>query len=296
MDLSQGEFKLLLVEENGHIQQRMEEILGGSYGLCFASNGAQFWAVLEEELPDLILLSISLPDCSGFDLLKQLKSKEETKELPVIILIEREEQEAAERGFLLGAVDYIRKPIQDEVILLKARVRTQIRILEQVKKIERLGLVDTATGVSNRHFFDNQLGYEWSRAVREQQPISLLLIDVAYANSPSRENRKDRAEQLRFWAQSLGTCVTRKVDIFCRFEKERFAALLPGTGEEGAQVVAQRLKNRVKEIEQSQLGNEHHVGIVSVGWASAQPKQGDAHSQLLRRTEHALQKAKEALA
>jgi putative two-component system response regulator len=78
------------------------------------------------EPPDLILLDVMMPEMDGYEVCRHLKSDSQTAEIPVIFLTAKSEIEDELKGFELGAVDYIVKPISPPIVL--ARVRTHLRL------------------------------------------------------------------------------------------------------------------------------------------------------------------------
>lgn len=89
------------------------------------------------EMPDLCLLDIKMPDMNGFDTLKALRTSEKGKELPVVFLTADESQSAETKGLSLGAMDFIKKPFVPEVLVLRARhiidlVRLQRNLAQEV--------------------------------------------------------------------------------------------------------------------------------------------------------------------
>lgn len=87
-----------------------------------------------EVKPDLILLDILMPDMDGFETCRRLKADESTRNIPVIFLTALTGVEDKVKGFELGGVDYITKPIKQEEVL--ARVKTHLQIVNQKKQLE----------------------------------------------------------------------------------------------------------------------------------------------------------------
>jgi PleD family two-component response regulator len=112
----------------------------------------------------------------GFEVLRRLKDNPATQHIPVIFITGLDSDADEEKGLNLGALDYITKPFKEAII--RARVRTHMRLIHHMRLIERLGLLDPLTGLANRRSFDEHMAREWASAVREQHPISLLMMDV----------------------------------------------------------------------------------------------------------------------
>lgn len=90
-----------------------------------ADNGEEALLIVAEETPDLIVLDWMLPNVSGIEVCRRLKSRAETKAVPIIMLSARSEETDLVRGLETGADDYMVKPYS--VAELMARVRTQLR-------------------------------------------------------------------------------------------------------------------------------------------------------------------------
>jgi putative two-component system response regulator len=104
------------------------EALQDDYELIVAINGVEAIELLEEQKPDLILLDIMMPEINGYDVLKMLKKNVDLETIPVILLSAITDSDSKNKGFSLGAVDYVTKPF--EIVEVKARVKTQLRLEE----------------------------------------------------------------------------------------------------------------------------------------------------------------------
>lgn len=118
--------KVLVIDDYKIIISLIEKLLGKEFEVFSAMNGKEGIKIAEELLPDLILLDIDMPDLSGFDVIKILKEKNSTKDIPVIFLTGRNKAEDIIKGLELGGVDYINKPFNFKE--LKLRVNTHIKL------------------------------------------------------------------------------------------------------------------------------------------------------------------------
>ncbi|MDR2560394.1 MAG: response regulator [Holophagales bacterium] len=91
--------------------------LDGYYDVLTLNSGQKLLKVLERNIPDLILLDVEMPDMSGYDVIKQLKEKSETNQIPVIFLTAKTDGDSEFEGFSLGAIDYITKPFFPPLLL-----------------------------------------------------------------------------------------------------------------------------------------------------------------------------------
>lgn len=95
------------------------------FRVCRAENGEEALIVVDEDMPDIIVLDWMMPNLSGLEVCRRLKTRRETRGIPVIMLSARSEEVDKVRGLETGADDYVVKPYS--VVELMARVRTQLR-------------------------------------------------------------------------------------------------------------------------------------------------------------------------
>jgi putative two-component system response regulator len=118
---------VLVVDDSKESLQVLNEVLGDRHQVRLASNGEQaLRAANQAPKPDVILLDIMMPGMDGYEVCRQLKSNSVTADIPVIFLTGKTRVEDAQRGFDLGCVDYITKPILPPIVI--ARVRTHVAL------------------------------------------------------------------------------------------------------------------------------------------------------------------------
>ena len=146
---------VLIVDDEPANLKVMREILGDQYRLSFAKSGEAALTLLEKELPKLILLDIMMPHMNGFEVCEHVKLNPKTAHIPIIFVTALGDESDEYKGFELGAVDYITKPISPAIV--RARVKTHLSLVqaEQLKQahvdlVQRLGRAaeykDTDTG------------------------------------------------------------------------------------------------------------------------------------------------------
>jgi diguanylate cyclase (GGDEF)-like protein len=106
------------------------------YEVIAAENAEEALEILEEELPDIILLDVMMPGMDGYTLCRHLKQQQRLAEIPVIFITAKSGTQDVVEGFAAGAVDYVAKPFQRPEVL--ARVRNHIRLHEALVELERL--------------------------------------------------------------------------------------------------------------------------------------------------------------
>ncbi len=121
-------------------------------------------------------------------------------------------------------------------------------------------LQDPETGLFDGHFATLKLDEEWKRAHRFHQPLSLLLLDVGFVKDLSDADR--RAALAESAGVFLNAC--RDIDVLARFSSDVFLFLLPGTGAEGAQVLADRIVDSLAERLQGMVTSRPAAGLATV--------------------------------
>ena len=126
--------KILVVDDTPTNLSLLEEILEGDYSISIAQSGTQALSITEKFQPDLILLDVNMPGMDGFETCQKLKSREATRNIPVIFITARTEPEDVIQGFSEGGVDYITKPFNYSEVV--ARVQTHIKNQQLIRELE----------------------------------------------------------------------------------------------------------------------------------------------------------------
>lgn len=121
-----------------NIQIAMNILKEESYSFSFASDGLEALELVKIESFDLILLDIMMPKVDGFEVCRQLKLMEESKDIPIIFLTARTDIDSISKGFLVGGIDYIIKPFHADELL--SRVKTHLELAKAKKVLEENNL------------------------------------------------------------------------------------------------------------------------------------------------------------
>jgi putative two-component system response regulator len=129
--------KVLLVDDNTTNLQLLHETLDGlGYKLLIAKNGRAALTIAQKARPSIILLDIMMPEMDGYEVCRRLKSDKKTAQIPVIFITALVDDEDEAKGLALGAVDYITKPINPE--LVRARVHNHLELKRHRDRLENL--------------------------------------------------------------------------------------------------------------------------------------------------------------
>lgn len=290
--MKKNTFSILVVDDERSNLDVLTFILKNQYSVQVAKSGAVALKRARDQKPDLILLDIMMPDMDGFEVLAELKAQDETRHIPVIFITGLARVEDEEKGFLLGAVDYILKPFNTSIV--KARVRTHMRIVKQSRTIERIGMIDALTDIPNRRSLDQRLDIEWEHCLRSGIPLSLLIVDVDKFKVYNDTYGHPQGDLLlQSLAQTLSSTLKRADDFVARMGGEEFAVLLPGIGRDGALNVAESLRTNVEAMEISDTANTAVTGVtISVGVTTITPTADDTIGAFIAKADAALYEAK----
>jgi diguanylate cyclase (GGDEF)-like protein len=186
-------------------------------------------------------------------------------------------------------------PIFDERGRLSAVVET-LRDMTDEKTaqtaLEQLATRDGLTGLANRRCFDNTLQAEWARAMRQQQPLSLLMVDVDNFKAYNDANGHLGGDECLKRIATAVASEMRTNDLVARYGGEEFAVILPNQSLKGAACVAERIRTRVEQLQvPNRLALGEHV-TVSVGAATALASPDHSASELVAIADAALYRAK----
>ena len=118
---------LLLVDDNPDFLAFMRLTLSAQYHLLTASNGEEAWKIIPEALPDMVISDVMMPVTDGITLCRRIKEDIRTSHIPVILLTAKSAKESQLTGLEAGADDYIGKPFNMDMLLLKIRHLVELR-------------------------------------------------------------------------------------------------------------------------------------------------------------------------
>jgi diguanylate cyclase (GGDEF)-like protein len=179
-------------------------------------------------------------------------------------------------------------------LMLAALEFSQAALLKANHQLSLLASLDGLTGIANRRRFDECIMTEWQRAIREQHPLSLILIDVDYfKNYNDTYGHLLGDDCLKKIAEILQKMSQRATDLAARYGGEEFVLVLPNTSQYGAQKVAQRIKAAIahQTIHHKSSSVSKYITL-SMGIMTIIPNTMMEMADFIRRTDQALFKAK----
>ncbi len=167
--------EILVVDDSKMNQLVLKNILQEEYNVVCASSGREMFQLLEQISPKLILLDVIMPELDGFEIIQKLKASEQYCKIPVIFITGLDDSASEEKGFMLGAIDYITKPFKENVV--RARVRSYVQLYDFIRQTEMMGQNDGLTGLYNKKMTEMQIKKQLS-ADPPLKSGALMIIDI----------------------------------------------------------------------------------------------------------------------
>lgn len=279
---------ILIVDDEISNIEIMNAVLEDTYEVCFATSGEQAIDVARAALPDLILLDVLMPGIDGYDVCRSLKKDRLLADVPVIFTTGLTDREAEERGLLLGAIDYVRKPI--DPVILSARVRNHIEMKQMRDQLAEMAVTDALTGLSNRRHLEKMLDIETARLARSGEWLSVIMIDIDFFKSFNDTYGHVAGDRcIAMVASALNRAARRASDLTARYGGEEFACVLPNTDHAAAMKVAQDIRTQVQALAIPHMASSINPHVtVSVGVASARCFPGMSATQWIENADRQL--------
>ncbi len=116
---------IFIVDDDPDVRDLVEyKLVQNGHDVLCATNGQDALRLVPEVMPELLLLDVMMPGISGFDVLETLRADASTRELPIIMLTAKAQEADTDRGFTLGANDYVLKPFSPRELM--SRVSAQL--------------------------------------------------------------------------------------------------------------------------------------------------------------------------
>lgn len=306
---------VLLVDDQAMVGEAVRRTLLNQPGIDFhyCSDPAKAIMVAEQIRPTVILQDLVMPGIDGLTLVRRYRASSATSEIPIVVLSTTEDPAVKGDAFAAGANDYLVKlPSQIELV---ARIRyhsksysnqlqrdeayralreSQQQLTEKNIELERLTHLDGLTEICNRRHFNEHIQLEWSRSLRDQSPLSVLMIDIDdFKQYNDTYGHLSGDEALKQVASTLQLNANRSTDLVARYGGEEFALIMTTTPLTGASFMAEKLREAVRALQLVHGGSTvaRHL-TVSVGGASTIPERGGSSLQLIEAADKALYEAK----
>ncbi len=274
--------KILIVDDDRRYLESLELLLSAHYEVITDSDSLNTLGIAMSQHPYLILLDLNMENIDGYQVIRELKQNLETADIPVIVVTGSHETEDETHCLRSGAVDYITKPYNPEIV--KARVHAHVELKRQKELLKTLSYQDGLTGIANRRYFDDTLIREHRRCRRAGLPLSTLMIDIDFFKRYNDiYGHLTGDDCLKLVARTMLAQLNRSGDLLARYGGEEFVC---------AKQIAEKLRSAVLD---QQI--PHEAGIdglitISIGAVACLPTEGIDTRKLLMLADSCLYRAK----
>lgn len=176
---------------------------------------------------------------------------------------------------------------------ISLRKQVELKLRDANGALEALAVTDPLTRLANRRRFDQYLSTEWRRAMRDQNPLSLLFLDADWFKSYNDTYGHPRGDGcLKQIAESAMDVVTRSTDLVARIGGEEFAVILPNTPNAGALELAEEICEALRSRRLRHSSNPLGYVTISAGCATMTPSLGQQSAVLVQKADDAMYAAK----
>ncbi|MDP1527196.1 MAG: protein kinase [Rhodocyclaceae bacterium] len=159
----------------------MSDLLEPHYNVKLAPSGARALKIVAATPLDLIMLDIMMPEMDGYEVCRQLKENPQTRHIPVIFLTAMDRMEDEEKGLVLGAVDYVTKPISPSILLARVRNQLSLKVATDQLQLQNAQLAEEKKNANNllhrvKEIADKLLAQ--NRQMKQEQVRSRTLLQM----------------------------------------------------------------------------------------------------------------------
>ncbi|MFP4111000.1 MAG: diguanylate cyclase [Desulfonatronovibrio sp.] len=286
--------KILIVDDTSANIQVLTKILEQDYDIFTASSGYKGIAAAEANQPDIILMDIMMSDLDGFEACANLKKNPATRNIPIIFITDLDIEEQEAQALEMGAVDYLTKPIRPSVV--RARIKNHVELKRYRDYLENISMKDGLTGIANRRRLDEYLHQEWKRAQRQEENLSLLMLDIDHFKLYNDKYGHSAGDEcLKKIASCVEESLSRPADLAARFGGEEFACVLPETDKDGAKLIADRIHKTLKELAiPHETSPVSRIVTISIGISTTVPEKNASLEDFIKSADKMLYHAKDS--
>jgi two-component system chemotaxis family response regulator WspR len=314
--LEQRKITVLLIDDQAMIAEAIRRALSSEEDIEFhyCPDPTKAVKLASEINTTVILQDLVMPEIDGLMMVRSFRVNRDSAKIPIIVLSTNDDATFKSEAFKLGANDYLVK-LPDKIELI-ARIRyhsqayinqlerdeaflaleeSQAQLAGVNRALQKLSSIDGLTSIANRRSFDETLKKEWNRAIRYEQPIGLIMIDIdffkLYNDHYGHQGGDDCLKKV---TKELSAVIHRETDFFARYGGEEFSAILPDTDLKNSVKIAEEMRQAMRTLRiEHAKSNISDIVSISIGVAAVIPKKDMKPEILITAADQALYKAKE---
>jgi len=253
-------YRILIVDDDKYLAEHYATVLrNADLDVKIVNDPMDIMNVLVDFNPELILMDIYMPGCTGLELAKVIRQNVSYLNLPIVFLSTETGQEQQYAALRMGGDDFLTKPI-DEGHLISSVISRAQRSRKLAEAITR----DSLTGLLNHAKLRDQLDIEVLRAERQGTNLTFAMIDIDFFKKVNDNYGHVVGDHvIRDIARTLNQQL-RRTDIIGRYGGEEFAVILPDTDEKSAKYALDKIREEYAQKHHA-VGKEHFNITFSCG-------------------------------
>jgi len=295
-DADKAPANILVVDNGATLGDRIRSALAGLHKVSVAQTPQEALEAFGGPPVELVIINLDMEGVDALRVCSQLKSVEQTRQTPILIIVDPEDRPRLLRALDLGVNDYLMRPVDRQELL--ARVSTQIRRYRYTERLRtsvrasmEMAITDALTGLYNRRYLETHLAEVITHAVNRGRLVSVLTLDVDFFKSVNDTYGHDAGDRVLQEMAGRLRAIIRNSDLACRTGGEEFVVVLPGTDLHSAERVGERVRKMVAAKPFLAAPGCHLTVTISLGVASLLSVE-DTPEELLKRADRALYRAK----
>ncbi len=288
--------RILAIDDNKFSADQLRQVYEDKYDVTVEGDMDEAQVLARGGDFDLAVISMN---ATGFDPLRlcsRIRTFEETRQLPILILVEESDTDRLVKGLDLGVNDYVMRPIDNNELIVRTKTQVlrkhyQDRLRHNYHRSMELAVTDGLTGLYNRRYTTNHLDTLLHKTGHEFKPVSVLIMDIDFFKNVNDTHGHDVGDDvLKAFSSRIGRSV-RGIDLACRYGGEEFVVVMPDTDLAVGSGVAERLRREVADYPFEVSGGNISLELTcSIGVTMS--NQGEKSDSLLKRADEALYQAK----
>jgi len=277
---------ILIIDDVSINIKILVDLLSDKYDVIIALSGLEALEVLKQSPIDLILLDIMMPNIDGYEVCKKLKQNDKTKNIPIIFITAKIDEDSIEKAYEVGGVDYVTKPFKPRELL--ARVKMQLDLQETIKHLEYISSYDQLTNIYNRRKF-----FELAELLfkNEKENLYAVMIDIDRFKNINDTYGHDIGDKvISILAKTLSDMIDEN-SVLGRLGGEEFAILCHSKEQSSVKKRLEEIRKTVQEIEVFTDENQLIQFTISTG-ISKYKQEFLNIDQFLKEADNALYEAK----
>jgi len=265
--------KILIVDDSLVEIKIIRRFLGEEYEILEATSGQVALELINETMPDLILMDIIMPGMDGLSICKVLKRQSTTCDIPVIFITSVSTSRDIVKGFEAGGQDYITKPFYSSELCARIKVHLDLKksketlqeyakelgaknqeLKDLLEKLEIIARTDFLTGLMNRRYMTQQIKEKVDDLKEKQSKITFILADIDDFKNVNDTYGHNCGDLVLKEVAGMMKSVIGEENAIARWGGEEFLLMLPEFNLEDGKIIAERIRQGMENSDFSYQG------------------------------------------